>query len=41
LTKPTPFANKYEEKAYNKACERFKEFNEVFEVYSKLSELSE
>lgn len=27
LTKPDSFANKYELKAYEKACERFKNFN--------------
>lgn len=29
LTKPDMFENRYEEKAYNEACEKFATFNEV------------
>lgn len=39
LSKPNSFSNKYEQQAYDKACERFKAFNETLEVYEKLADL--
>jgi len=39
LTKPDSFENKYEERAYDQATERYKNFNETYAVYTKLEEL--
>lgn len=39
LAKPVGFKSKYEEQAYDKACERFRNFNETLDVYDRLAEV--
>ena len=40
LGRPDVFANRYEEKAYNEACEKFATFNNVHDVVLKIGEFN-
>ena len=37
LEKPTEFSNQFEAEKYDEACEKFRVYNEVKEVYDELS----
>lgn len=40
LSKPTEFANRYEERAYDEACDKFATFNEVNALVEKVNDFS-
>jgi hypothetical protein len=41
LTAPTEFTSHYEAETYNKACEKFKTFNEVYALVLKIEDFTD
>lgn len=39
MSKPIGFENKYEEQAYDQAAQRYRDFNETYQIYEKLEAL--
>ena len=40
LGRPDMFANRYEEKAYDEACQKFATFNEIHSLVSKICDFN-